>query len=102
MKKILQKPWAAVGVIVALLIAGCASVQQAVETYGSIAVSNARAANDTLVEGYKVGLCALPLSAIARHPEIVPAVRSLCIAPGDRVAAELLEAIERQAAQVKP
>lgn len=87
---------------VALVLAGCASVQQAVEAWGSVAVSNARATNDTLIEGYKVGICALPLSAIARHPEMVPAVRSLCLAPGDKVSEELLAAIERMPARQEP
>lgn len=89
------KPWhLGVAATLSLLMAGCASVQQAVDLYGGIAVTNAKAANDTLIEGYKVGLCALPLSAIARHPEIIPAVRSLCVAPGDKAAAELLDAVE--------
>lgn len=89
--------------VLALGVTACASVQQAVDVYGGIAVTNARAANDTLIQGYKVGLCALPLSAIARHPEIVPAVRSLCLNPADPVSAELLDAIERQAAaKVQP
>lgn len=85
-----------------LVLSGCAGIQQAVQAYGSVAVSNARAANDTLVEAYKVGLCALPLSTIARHPEIVPAVRALCLAPNDTITAELLDAIERQANRVQP
>jgi hypothetical protein len=84
----------ALAVIVVCILTACASVQQAVDLYGGIAVSNVKAANDSLVEGYKVGICALPLSAITRHPEIIPAVRSLCIAPGDKVAGELLDAIE--------
>lgn len=90
--------------IIAMLAAltGCAGFQQAVQAYGGVAVGNAKAANDTLIEAYKVGLCGLPLSAIARHPEIVPAVRSLCLAPSDQVTAEILSAIERQTAQVKP
>lgn len=83
-------------------LSGCASLQQAVQAYGGVAVTNARAANDTLIDGYKVGLCALPLSAIARHPEIVPAVRSLCLAPNDKITAELLDAIDRQADRVPP
>lgn len=78
-------------------LSGCAGVQQAVQAYGGVAVSNAKAANDTLVEAYKIGICALPLSTIARHPEIVPAVRVLCLYPGERITAELLDGIERQA-----
>lgn len=83
-------------------LSGCAGIQQAVQAYGSVAVSNARAANDTLIEAHKIGLCALPLSAIARHPEIVPAVRSLCLSPNDKITAELLDAIERQADRAQP
>lgn len=83
-------------------LTGCAGVQQAVQAYGSVAVTNARATNDTLIEAYKVGLCALPLSAIARHPEIVPAIRTLCLRNNDPVAAELLDAIERQANRSQP
>lgn len=75
-------------------LTGCAGIQQAVQAYGSVAVTNAKATNDTLVEAYKVGLCALPLSAIARHPEIIPAIRTLCIAPGDTPAIHVLDAIE--------
>ena len=88
----------------ALALAGCGSFQQAVQAYGGVAVTNAKAANDTLIEAYKVGICALPLSAIARHPEIVPAVRSMCVNPaqGGISPAELLDAIERQANRVQP
>lgn len=90
-------------ILVALAtLAGCSSMQQAVQAYGSVAVGNAKAANDTLIDGYKVGLCGLPLSAIVRHPEIIGAVRSLCLASGDKVTEDLLAAIEKQSAQVKP
>ncbi len=79
-------------------LTGCAGLQQAVQTYGSVAVTNARAANDTLIEGYKVGVCALPFSAVMRHPEIIPAIEVLCLPKGDRIGAELLRTVERQAA----
>lgn len=93
--------WAAVAALT--LIAGCAGMQQAVQAYGSVAVGNAKAMNDTLIEAYKVGICGLPLAAIARHPEMIPSVRSLCIVPGDKVTHELLDGIERMAdAKVKP
>lgn len=81
----------------ALILAGCAGLQQAVQTYGSVAVTNARAANDTLIEGYKVGVCALPFSAVMRHPEIIPAIEALCLPRGDRIGADLLRAVDAQA-----
>ncbi len=78
-------------------LAGCAGLQQAVQTYGSVAVTSARAANDTLIEGYKVGICALPFSAILRHPELVPAIEVLCLPRGDKVGGELLRTVEAAA-----
>lgn len=91
--------WAAVAALA--LIAGCAGMQQAVQAYGSVAVGNAKAMNDTLIEAYKVGICGLPLAAIARHPEMIPSVRSLCVNPNDKVTEQLLDAVERQAAFIK-
>ena len=84
----------AAGLVLPVSVSGCAGVSQAVQAYGTVAVTNARAVDDTVIEGQKVALCALPLSALARHPEIVPAVRSLCLAPSDASTASLLDAIE--------
>jgi uncharacterized protein YceK len=72
-------------------LAGCASVQQAVQAYGSVAVTSAKAANDTAIEAYKVALCATPVSAVRRHPELVPAIKSLCLVPGDAATGALIE-----------
>lgn len=74
----------------ALSLTGCAGLNQAIQAYGAVAVTNAKAANDTLIDGYKVGICALPFSAIQRNPEIIPAVRALCVPSGNSNAAELL------------
>lgn len=75
-----------------LLLSGCAGVSQAVQAYGSVAVTNAKAVDDTVIEAHKVGFCGLPLSAITRHPEIIPAIRVMCLAPGDANGAALLDA----------
>jgi len=79
------------------VLVGCAGLQQAFQTYGGVAVTNARAANDTLIEGYKVGICALPFSAVMRHPEMIPAIEALCLPRSDVIGAELLRAVERTA-----
>jgi uncharacterized protein YceK len=68
----------AAGLVLAASISGCASVQQAIQAYGSVAVTGARAANDTVIEAQKVSFCGLPYSALQRHPEIQPAVQTLC------------------------
>lgn len=82
---------------VAVLLSGCASWSQAVQAYGNVAVTGARAANDTVIEAQKVTFCGLPLSAIARHPEIIPAVRVLCVASSDTATSGLLDAAAQQA-----
>jgi uncharacterized protein YceK len=84
----------------ALLLTGCASVQQAVQAYGTVAVTSARAADDTIIDAQKVAFCGLPLSAITRHPDIIPAVRALCLSPADTNGAALLNAV--QAGQPAP
>jgi hypothetical protein len=86
---------------VILCLSGCAGMQQAVQTYGSVAVTNARAANDTMIEGYKVGVCALPFSTVMRHPEIIPAIEALCLPRGDRIGAELLRTVEQNAGRAQ-
>jgi uncharacterized protein YceK len=68
----------AAGLVLAASISGCASVQQAIQGYGTVAVTGAHAAADTVVQAQKVALCDLPYSAIQRHPEIQPAVQTLC------------------------
>jgi hypothetical protein len=82
----------------ALLLAagntGCASVQQGIDAYGAAAVTGAQAANDTAIAANKIALCATPLSALVRHPEIVPAVRALCLpANGSGNVGQVLDAI---------
>lgn len=74
-------------------LAGCGSMLQAVNAYGAVAVDNAKATNDTIVTGWKLTGCALPLSAILRHPEIIPSLKALC--PG-AAAAGLLDPVKVQ------
>lgn len=75
-------------------LSGCAGVSQAVQAYGTVAVTNAKAVDDTVIEAHKVAFCGLPLSAITRHPEIIPAIRALCLAPADANGAALLDAVK--------
>jgi uncharacterized protein YceK len=85
---------------VAALSTGCASVSQAVQAYGNVAVTSAKAANDTAIEAQKVALCAMPVSALVRHPEMLSAVRSLCVDAHDANTGALLDAVA--AASTKP
>jgi hypothetical protein len=73
---------------------GCASVQQGIDAYGAAVVTGTQAANDTAIAANKIALCATPLSALVRHPEIVPAVRALCLpATGAGNIGQVLDAI---------
>jgi fructose-specific component phosphotransferase system IIB-like protein len=84
--------------LAAALSTGCASVSQAVDAYGAAVITGAKATNDSLIAANKVALCGTPVSALVRHPELVPAVRSLCLASSDTTTGGLLDAVE----QAKP
>lgn len=70
-------------------LSGCSALNTAVNTYGSVALSNAREANDTAIAMWSTAACATPLSAILRNPQIVPALRVLCL-PTDEQAVPIL------------
>lgn len=65
----------------AACLSGCGSLAPAVDAYGAAVITGAKAANDSIIAANKVAICATPVSALVRHPEMVPAVRSLCV-PG--------------------
>lgn len=69
-------------ILAAVALTGCASFQQAVGAYGTSAVAGAQAANDNVIAGWSVLACATPFSAAVRHPDIVPALKALCLPTG--------------------
>ena len=82
--------------VAALAMSGCASVQQAVHGYGAAAIVAIRNAEDSNIAIWKVNACGTPLSAAIRHPEIIPALRALCL-PGGMASspAGLLDAAQK-------
>lgn len=64
------------------MLSGCASQLQATKAMESAAAVSLRAAEDNHLDVLKFELCATPLSAAIRHPEMVPALRELCIPGG--------------------
>lgn len=86
----------------ALLLAGCASVQQALNGYESAASVSIDAANDNAVKVWKYQACQIPVSAAIRNPDVVPAIKALCV-PGSSssTAASLLDATAIQPAPTK-
>lgn len=82
-----------IATLAASCLSACGSLSQAVSAYGNIAVTGAKATNDTIIEANKVALCATPVSALVRHPELVPAIRSLCLDPNDKTTPQVLDAV---------
>ncbi|RFP19201.1 hypothetical protein [Duganella sp. BJB475] len=68
----------AVAILLMASLAGCASVQQAMNGYESAAGVSLRAAQDNAIEVWKFAGCATPYSAVLRNPQILPALRALC------------------------
>ncbi len=68
--------------ILVLLVGGCASYQQAAIGYEAAAIRGIQTAEDNNIFMWKVNACGTPLSAIMRHPDIVPALRMLCLPGG--------------------
>lgn len=62
----------------AVMLTGCGSLAQTLRAYGTVAVEDAKAANDLKVDALRVGLCSLPYSTIQRNPDIKRAVVAAC------------------------
>jgi uncharacterized protein YceK len=80
-------------------LSGCGSLIQAVNAYGTVAVADARAANDTVIAGWTIAACATPVSAALRNPQIIEALKVLCMPMTDVPASRLFDNIlDRQIA----
>lgn len=67
---------------IAASLAGCAGFQQALTGYESAAYAGAKASNDNIIAVWSVAACATPLSAAVRNPQIIPALKALCLPAG--------------------
>jgi hypothetical protein len=63
-------------------LSGCAGVAQVADGYATAAADGARAVEDRNLKVLAFGLCATPVSAVVRNPQVVPAIRSLCLPAG--------------------
>ena len=77
-----------------LALTGCASMQQAINAGEASALVSAKAANDNIIDLWVTAACATPFSAAVRNPQVIPALRVLCI-PGGYTSnpATLLDAV---------
>lgn len=84
----------------ATLMTGCAGLQQTIDAGSAAAVVSLRAAEDSNIRAWEFNACATPLSAAIRHPQIVPALRALCLPGGSDTSPALL--LELPAAVAAP
>lgn len=68
----------AAAILLLASLAGCASVQQALNGYEAAAGVSLRAAEDNAISVWTFTGCATPYSAAQRNPQILPALRALC------------------------
>jgi hypothetical protein len=80
--------------LAALALSGCASFQQGVGAFGVAAVDSAKTANDQAIFVWSTAACATPISAALRNPQVIPALRALCIPATEATPATLLDALE--------
>jgi hypothetical protein len=69
--------------------------------YESAAATGARAANDNTIAVWSAVACATPVSAALRNPQIIPALKVLCIQGGETAPISLLDAMQAQPLPVK-
>ena len=79
-----------IALIIAASLTGCASYQQAVDGGMTAAAVSLRAAEDTNIHLWTFNACATPLSAAIRNPQIIPALRALCLPGGGQSSPILL------------
>lgn len=85
---------------VACALAGCGTFNQAVTAYSAVAVENARQTNDNLIAGWTITACATPISAALRNPQIIPALRALCMPAREVAPSFLLDEMENRQIKV--
>ena len=66
------------------MASGCAQYQQAADGLAASALVSSRAAEDANIRIWKFDACGTPLSAVYRHPELIQALRALCM-PNDNL-----------------
>jgi hypothetical protein len=70
-------------ILFALVLSACSTAaQQALTGYEASAIKSVQAADDNAIFVETTGLCATPFSATIRHPEIVQAMKALCLPNG--------------------
>ena len=73
-----------------LSLTGCAGLQQAFDAGTAAGAVSLKAAEDSNIRLWEFNACATPLSAAIRNPQIIPALRALCLPGGGQSSPILL------------
>lgn len=78
---------ALIAILAAASLSGCASMQQAIDAYGSSAITTAKHANDSYTLAWAAAACGTTVGAAFRNPQVIPALKILCAPPAVGTAA---------------
>ena len=79
-----------IALLIAVPLSGCAGMQQAFDAGAAAGAVSLRAAEDSNIRLWAFNACATPLSAAIRNPQIIPALRALCLPGGGQSSPILL------------
>ena len=65
--------------VASIFLSGCSGVQQSIHGYGSAAIASIKEAEDDNISLWTAAACGTPLSAAIRNPQVIPALRALCL-----------------------
>jgi hypothetical protein len=71
-------------------LTGCAGMQHVFDAGASVTAAALRDAEDSNIRLWTFNACATPLSAAIRNPQIIPALRALCLPGGGESSPVLL------------
>lgn len=74
----------------AALLTGCGTAIQAMNAYGGAAISSTQQVNDSYAKAWAVAGCGISIGAAYRNPEVIPALKALCMPGGDTAPSTLL------------
>jgi len=71
-----------IAIVAVIALSGCAAQQQVLNAAEASALVSIKAANDNAIRVWTAAACGTPLSAIIRNPQVIPALRVLCLPVG--------------------
>jgi hypothetical protein len=83
-------------------LSACASFQQGVSAVGVAAVDSAKTANDQAIYVWSTAACATPISAALRNPQVIPALRALCVPASETAPSSLLDSLQAHSKAAAP